>query len=44
MYVVPLLSRFLSNCCMLEDEVETYSSRGSRVTAGSIPLGIDFYL
>ena len=44
MYVVPLLSRFLTNCGMLESEVETYSSRGSKVTVGSIPLGIDFYL
>ena len=35
---------FLSNRCMLEGEVETYSLRGSRVTVGSIPLGIDFYL
>ena len=42
--MVPLLSRFLSNCHMLEGEIETQSSRGSRVTVGSIPLGIDFFL
>ena len=36
--------RVLLNCCALEGEIETYSSRGSKVTAGSIPLGISFYL
>ena len=32
------------NCCMLEVEIETQSSKGSKVTAGGIPLGINFHL
>ena len=44
MYVIPYFSGVLSNCCVLEGEVETKSSKGSRVITGSIPLGIDFHL
>ena len=36
--------RVLLNFCALKGEIETWSSRGSRVTAGSIALRISFYL